>query len=175
MTPEPQIVVAFHSQLEKFIERGLARRCADAKLRVRFVIVALRAREPMRSERSTEGCERPETVGKLPARAGLRRGIQREAALGNAREGPLGTEPAGEGSGAGKKRALGGQDRTTQIAEIAAGGFRARAPIPAAVHHGMNFRASRDAAQVQIRQRGAGVEESLRQVPVFIARVSVNT
>ena len=175
MTPEPQIVVTFHPQLEKFIERGLAGSSPDAKPRVRFVIVAVCAREPVRSERSTERAEWAERVGKLAARAGLRRGIQSEAALWNARESSLGAEPAGERGCASEKRALGGRERATNVAEIAAGGFRARAPTPAAVHNGVNFHARRDSAQVQIGERGSDPEESLRQVPVFIARVSVDT
>ena len=129
----------------------------------------------MRSERSTERAEWAERVGKLAARAGLRRGIQSEAALWNARESSLGAEPAGERGCASEKRALGGRERATNVAEIAAGGFRARAPTPAAVHNGVNFHARRDSAQVQIGERGSDPEESLRQVPVFIARVSVDT
>ena len=38
----------------------------------------------------------------------------------------------------------------------------------------MHFQSKRSAAHVQIRQRRADAKKSLRQVPVFIARVGVN-
>ena len=53
--------------------------------------------------------------------------------------------------------------------------FRASTPAPAAIHDGMHFCSGCRATHVQVCHRSNRAEESLRQVPIFVARIGIKT
>ena len=129
----------------------------------------------MCAKRGAHRGQRPEAIGKLPADFHVSRGVQRESPLRSTVERTFGTEPCGKGRSVGKELRLHGRADCGQIPKISMRDFRASTPAPAAIHDGMHFCSGCRATHVQVCHRSNRAEESLRQVPIFVARIGIKT
>src|SRR3989442_982896 len=100
------MVIAFDSQLKKFIERGLASGRAYANPRLRLVIVSFGVREPVSVQASLKRRECPEGTCKLAACPCLDRRIHRKAVFRDTSQSTLNTHQACDGISSSEKRAL---------------------------------------------------------------------
>src|SRR5215472_6988858 len=148
MAAEPQIVVAFHSELEELVERNFACRSAGANLCAYLVIVSSRARKPMRPQRAASRYKRSEPGCQFASGPRFRGRIQRKAPFRNAQQISLRAHPSAERIPAIEIRPLEREACAIDVAKIAIGGFRAGAPTPAPVYNGVEFRADGNSAQV---------------------------
>src|SRR5262249_12842899 len=98
MAPQPEVVVALHSQLEKLIERSRTCRSPQTNAGGHFVVAACRARKPMRQQPAAQRREGPAVRGVKPVTPNARCGgsRERESRFGNAQQPALNAEVAAQ-------------------------------------------------------------------------------
>src|ERR1700730_8031000 len=103
VSAKPEVIVAFDAQLEKFIDGDFAGGSTSPNARLHLGVIPFRSATRVGKKRSAQRGKRTETVGKFTACAQFGRGIQREAALGDAQQRAAGAKPSCERSGCSKE------------------------------------------------------------------------